>query len=146
MRRFTSILIAVAMISGCGAGARSAIRQQANVDLACAESGLDVTPARTVTQGDANSSGVYYVEGCGKFYRYTVACNIFSYCPHLSGIDIDTMIRKQAGFDLQCGDKELNLTQLNKDTFGASGCGRQASYTLLCHLGECKVVQNTQSQ
>ena len=36
---------------------------------------------------------------------------------------------------------------INTETFGARGCGRQASYLVVgCDRGACRVVQNMQAQ
>lgn len=37
-------------------------------------------------------------------------------------------LRKQAAFDLQCPEDNLQITELGKTTRGVQGCGRQASY------------------
>jgi hypothetical protein len=62
------------------------------------------------------------------------------------GTDVKAIVAKQAAFDLSCGADKVKLSALNADTFGAEGCGKKASYILLCPVGGCKAVQNTQAQ
>jgi hypothetical protein len=62
------------------------------------------------------------------------------------GTDVKAIIATQAAFDLSCGADQIKLAALNADTFGAEGCGKKASYILVCTVGGCKAVQNTQAQ
>ncbi len=134
------------MLTGCGAGARSAIRGQAAEDMSCPAESVTVAPAASSVSGPTDS-GVYYAEGCDRLFRYTVGCNAFGYCPDPRAVDARDLLGKQAAFDLKCHDAALTITRLNVDTFGVSGCDRQASYVLDCSSGvACRVVQNTQAQ
>jgi hypothetical protein len=38
------------------------------------------------------------------------------------------VVKKQAAFDLQCSEDQIQVVQLADVSFGASGCGRRASY------------------
>jgi hypothetical protein len=38
------------------------------------------------------------------------------------------IVKKQAAFDLQCTEDQVQVVQLADISFGASGCGRRASY------------------
>jgi hypothetical protein len=131
--------------SGCGAGGLAAVREQASLDMQCPEASLEVAAANPSGADNPTDSGLYYAEGCQKLRRYTVGCNIFGYCPEPQGVDALNLVQRQAGFDLQCEPAAIAIQRLNVDTFGATGCGRQASYVLLC-AGSCRVVQNTQTQ
>jgi hypothetical protein len=114
------------------------VRSHATSDLPCEASKIAVSPT------EEHGVGPYYAEGCGKRWRYVVPCNIGGYCLP-KGIDIGELLEKQAAFDLGCEGRKLQVQQLADDTFGIKGCGKQASYTLICRAG-CKAVQNTQSQ
>jgi hypothetical protein len=121
------------------------VRRQAIEDMSCPEPEVTVAPARTTT-GAPTDSGVYYAEGCKQVRRYSVGCNIFGYCPHPQGVNVLELVQRQGGFDLKCDQSKVTVQRLNTDTFGATGCDHQASYVLVCSAGDCRVVQNTQSQ
>ena len=38
------------------------------------------------------------------------------------------MVKRQAAFDLQCTEDQVQIVGLSESSFGASGCGRRASY------------------
>jgi hypothetical protein len=38
------------------------------------------------------------------------------------------IVKKQAAFDLQCAEDQIQVVQIADVSFGASGCGRRASY------------------
>jgi hypothetical protein len=38
------------------------------------------------------------------------------------------MVKKQAAFDLQCAEDQIQVVAISDASFGASGCGRRASY------------------
>ena len=130
--------------SGCGAGGLAAVRKQASQEMQCPEASIVVTAA-SANAGTPTESGPYYAEGGQRLRRYTVGCNIFGYCPNSQSVDALDLIQRQANFDLQCEPADIEIQHLNVDTFGATGCGRQASYVLVC-AGSCRVVQNTQTQ
>ncbi len=107
--------------------------------MSCPDEKLSVSSAGTA------KAGPYYVEGCDQLRRYVVGCNIFDFCPDPQGFDAGSLVRRQAAFDLQCDRGAVSIEHLSADTFGVRGCGKQASYLLVCR-GECRLVQNTQSQ
>ena len=37
-------------------------------------------------------------------------------------------VKKQAAFDLQCPEAQIQVVGISSTSFGASGCGRRASY------------------
>jgi hypothetical protein len=37
-------------------------------------------------------------------------------------------VGKQAAFDLQCPREQVSITKIDQASFGASGCGKRASY------------------
>jgi len=37
-------------------------------------------------------------------------------------------VGKQASFDLQCPREQVSITKIDNASFGASGCGKRASY------------------
>ena len=123
---------------GC-AGPEASVRRFAAQDMKCAEGQLVLSqPKPTVN--------LFLVDGCSETGRYVAACNTFGYCPTIQGEVVSDLILKQAAFDLQCEAGAVHLSALNADTFGARGCGRQASYLLLCDTPPCKAIQNTQTQ
>ncbi len=126
-------------LAGCGAGPMAAVRQQAITDMNCEGSKL------AITQPTAGVN-LFYVDGCGETRRYVAACNVNGYCPTVQGQPASAMIKKQAAFDLRCDEAKVAIQFLGADTFGARGCDHQASYVLLCDVGPCKVIQNTQTQ
>jgi hypothetical protein len=129
------------LLTGCGAGGLAAVRKQASTEMSCPDASVQVTSASPNTE-----AGPYYAQGCAQLRRYTVGCNIFGFCPEPRGVDALDLLQRQAAFDLKCERAGIAVDRLNSDTFGARGCGRQASYVLLCGTGDCKVVQNTQAQ
>lgn len=145
MRVVILAFIAALISSGCGSGALSAIRGKAAQDMACPEKDLAVSPVYD-SAGGPTESGAYYAEGCQRLRRYEVGCNTFGYCPDPQGVDIQELVLRQAAFDLKCEQDAITTQWLNRDTFGARGCDRQASYLLRCDKSNCRVVQNTQSQ
>lgn len=132
-------------LASCGAGAVSNIRGQAAKDMSCPENAVTVTSAGKFNPG-ANDSGAYYAEGCKQIRRYEISCNAGGLCMAPEGTNVLVLVQKQAGFDLKCDDAAVTVRRLNTDTFGATGCDRQASYLLLCESSNCRVVQNTQTQ
>jgi hypothetical protein len=38
------------------------------------------------------------------------------------------IVKRQAAFDLQCGEDQVQVVQIADVSFGATGCGRRASY------------------
>jgi len=48
-----------------------------------------------------------------------------------SPADVNTL-RERAAFDLGCPESQLQLHQIDDRTSGVSGCGRQATYILMC--------------
>lgn len=139
---FLSVLLYVFWLTGCGSGAIATIRPQAVKDLNCEQ----VEVHHTQPGAPSNSAGPYYAEGCGKIWRYVVACNVGGLCMNPAGTDIGQLISRQAAFDLSCANTDLAIAPLNTDTFGVTGCGKKASYLAVCKVGGCKAVQNTQSQ
>jgi hypothetical protein len=129
-------------IAGCGSGAIPTIRPQAISDMHCEQ--VQVHHAKP--GAPANSAGPYYAEGCGKIWRYVVGCNVGGLCMNPSGTDVSELLSRQAAFDLSCPATDLAISALNADTFGVTGCGKKASYVLVCGTGGCKAIQNTQSQ
>jgi hypothetical protein len=137
MRLFVSL--GCVALFGCGAGPLAAVRKQATADMHCDDAKLAVTQPK-------EGVNLFYVDGCGETRRYATICNVGGYCPRVEGQPVSAMIRKQASFDLRCDEAQISTQYLDVDTFGARGCDRQASYALICHVGPCRVVQNTQAQ
>lgn len=125
------------------------VRARAASDLRCSEGKLTVTrPAQADSMFDNDYP--FMVEGCGGIGRYVVSfCHGLAGCTVTNGQVVSTILLRQAAFDLQCAEPEIALQVLGRDTLGARGCGRQASYALVnCDNpsidvpGTCKVVQN----
>src|SRR5581483_12135308 len=53
----------------------------------------------------------------------------------------DAVVR-QASFDLACPAEQLQVVPINFRSYGASGCGRHASYTAACGLVGCAALVN----
>jgi hypothetical protein len=57
----------------------------------------------------------------------------------------------QASFDLQCAEGEVQAQVLASDmggmikTYGARGCGRQATYKVSCSIMGCTVFNESQA-
>jgi hypothetical protein len=55
-----------------------------------------------------------------------------------------------AAFDLQCPKAQLSYTQIDRGTWGVTGCGKQTKYVRLCRQvgsgwmieDDCRWVQN----
>lgn len=117
------------------------VKPKAPQDLSCG--------ADQITYSD--SAGFVVASGCGEMSRYFVACNAMPVCFEPQGsVPISRMVKRQAAFDLKCDEKSLTLTTLAQDTWGVSGCERQASYVLVpsgCSTeASCRLVQNSQTQ
>lgn len=41
-------------------------------------------------------------------------------------------VMRRAEFDLECENGTLHVTELGANVFGAEGCGRRASYVVVC--------------
>jgi hypothetical protein len=41
-------------------------------------------------------------------------------------------VTARAAYDMQCPEKELQITELGGKTYGVRGCGKQATYTEVC--------------
>ncbi len=138
------ISVIVALCVGCGAGPLAAVRPKAAEKMQCEESKLTFEQIG----GGSGPGGTYYVEGCNKVGLFAAGCNVFGYCPASDGEVVSEKIRRQAAFDLSCGEKDVSVMKINADTFGATGCEKKASYLLVdCgRTNGCRVVQNTQSQ
>ena len=134
-------VLALSLLSGCTADRIAHVRPLAVRELACDESKIRYT----------EKTGWVIAEGCGEIGHYYVPCGALGNCVGpAAGKIVTRIVRKQASFDLQCSDKEVGLTELGQDTWGAAGCGKQASYIILpagCSTDQsCRVVQNTQAQ
>lgn len=139
MSRFRAAVgVVLLLVCGCGAGALAYVQEQRPAELSC-------SPDR-MTYEQVGETSLVYATGCGEIVRYVAHCNGYGLCVDDNHIVVSRLIRRQASFDLRCNE-DVALTRLGQDTFGATGCGRQASYTLLdCGATECTVVQNTQTQ
>lgn len=135
-------LTVLSIMSGCS-GPIVAVRKQAAQDMECDGSKIEIVRA---AGGNSTESGPYYARGCDKQWRYVVGCNVAGYCIQPQGTDVKGILDRQAAFDLDCTPDAIKSSELNGDTFGAAGCGRHASYVLICGTGGCKAVQNTQTQ
>jgi hypothetical protein len=135
------VLAALLLASAaCGSGPLARIQAHAASEMRCDQAKLKLTQ-------DKPGVNTFTVEGCGQIARYWTICNIGGYCPDVQGEIVSATVQKQAAFDLQCSAADVQISMINPETFGARGCGRQASYLLVdCNRGACRVVQNTQSQ
>jgi len=129
-------LLALLVLTACGGGI-DGVRAHAPTDLQCDAKTIQVRPA----SASGPPAGPYYAEGCGKFWRYVSPPG-----GETQGTDVKEIITKQAVFDLSCDTDKLKFSWLNADTFGVEGCGKKASYVLVCRTGGCKALQNTQAQ
>lgn len=142
IRKFLPLAVLVlSLLCGCTADRIAHVRSLAARELACDESSIRYT----------EKTGWVIAEGCGEIGHYYVPCGAFGNCfDPVAGKVVTRLVRKQAAFDLQCIDKEVVLTELGQDTWGAAGCGKQASYIIVpagCSTNQsCRVVQNTQAQ
>lgn len=130
------LLLILLALTACGGGIEG-VRARAPADLQCDPQSIQVRPASP----SGPPAGPFYVEGCDKLWRYVSPPG-----GNTEGTDVKGLITKQAAFDLSCSADQIKLSALNADTFGAEGCGKKASYILLCPVGGCKAVQNTQAQ
>ena len=142
-------LILGVLLSGCASDPMPVVRARAASDLRCGEASLVVTRP---PQADSAIDNDYpfMVQGCGEIGRYVVSyCHGLAGCTVTNGQVVSKTARRQAAFDLQCAESEITLQLLGRDTLGARGCGRQASYSLVkCDApaidvsGACEVVQS----
>ena len=61
------------------------------------------------------------------------------------------LLQKRAAYDMRCPASRLRYHELSKKTYGVSGCGRRATYMLICRYiqhhaysseRECRWVMN----
>ena len=144
MLKMNGMLAGLMLLTGCG-GPLATIRNQAAADLACDDAKLVVEAFGDHGPG---GTGPYYVTGCDQLARYSASCNAFGACSVDKGMVVSRDVRRQAAFDLKCGPDEVIVQRISDDTFGASGCSRQASYQIVgCGTTTgCRIVQNTQAQ
>ncbi len=144
------LLVALLGAIACGCGdPGSTVRTRAASDLRCSDANLTV---HAPPQADSLFENPYpfVVEGCGEIGRYVVLhCHGLAGCTVVDAQIVSRTVRRQASFDLQCGEPEIAVQPLGRDALGARGCGRQASYSLVdCDSrapdvsGSCRVVQN----
>lgn len=58
------------------------------------------------------------------------------------------LVSQRAAFDLNCSEP-LQISELGNRVYGASGCGRRATYILQCYdsnIGSCTAVMNSDSK
>jgi hypothetical protein len=132
----TASALTLLVLTACGGGI-DGVRARAPADLQCDAAAIHVRAASPA----GPPAGPYYAEGCDKLWRYVSPPG-----GDTQGTDVKQIITKQAGFDLSCAADKLKFASLNGDTFGAEGCGKKASYALVCGTAGCKAVQNTQAQ
>jgi hypothetical protein len=48
----------------------------------------------------------------------------------LGGCSFEPAIKARAAFDLQCGQEQIQVSQIGASSFGARGCGRQGTYVI----------------
>jgi hypothetical protein len=154
-RRVGSVLqraghaLVVLFVAGCASNPLPPVRARAAWDLRCDASKLTVLPPPGASSYFENDEP-FMTEGCGEVGRYVV-----SYCHGLVGCAVtdaqvvSRLVRRQAAFDLQCDAGSIQIELLGRDSLGARGCGRQASYSLVdCAPpsfgvgGACRVVQS----
>ncbi|GAB2876452.1 hypothetical protein ACCI51_13615 [Microbulbifer echini] len=61
-----------------------------------------------------------------KLAGLTIAAIVLSGCASL----MEETVMKRAPFDLNCDTKSMTIHQLDRRTYGASGCDRRATYIL----------------
>lgn len=69
------------------------------------------------------------------FYLVCFAMVTPSSCAHVGAVSpgrfdeiMDTKVRKQAAFDLQCPENQLSISRLDVRSFGVSGCGNRGTF------------------
>jgi hypothetical protein len=58
------------------------------------------------------------------------------------------LVSKRAVFDLNCNEP-VQITELGNRIYGASGCGRRATYVMQCYdsnIGSCTAILNSDSK
>ncbi len=62
-------------------------------------------------------------------------------------VNMEDEVLRRAPFDLECARENIQITKLGANTFGAVGCGKKASYVVICKGGmECDVILNSDVQ
>ena len=54
-----------------------------------------------------------------------------------------SQVVKRASYDLECSGDQIELVSLPGATFGARGCGKQATYVQSCDTSSCTWVINS---
>jgi hypothetical protein len=61
-------------------------------------------------------------------------------------------VAHQAAFDLQCDEADVRVTKISEEmmgqmrTYGARGCGQQATYKVGCSIMGCTVMNEAQAR
>lgn len=59
--------------------------------------------------------------------------------------DMKQEVLRRAPFDLDCAPEEIAVTELSQNVHGATGCGKKASYAVICRGGtSCDVLLNSE--
>lgn len=78
------------------------------------------------------------------FYTNVMRYLCFAFLVGMTGCSAIPAVTKQAAFDLNCPPGQVQVIELaGYHSYGATGCGRRASYMASCNLfGQCGVVAN----
>ncbi len=49
----------------------------------------------------------------------------------------ESKVAKRAAFDFECKEEGITITEIDDRTWGASGCGRRATYLMMCTIVGC---------
>ncbi len=131
------------------------VLKRASFDMDCDEDELELYRLSALVSG---------ARGCGRQAAYIVRCDIFGICKAVLNSDVVSLegtelgqdeeevnnagraeraVRTRAGFDLRCGS--YRVVDLGTQTYGASGCGRKATYTVECMIDGCTAYMDSQS-
>src|SRR5262245_25463706 len=85
-------------------------------------------------------------------FVFVVGCAHGGATPDTPKVDkVAAKVAHQAAFDLQCEESALQVVQIANDmggmmkTYGARGCGKQATYKAGCGMFGCTVVNEAQA-
>lgn len=144
-------------ISACGAttsARRDAVSSRAAFDLEC--------PADKIETRELDKN-VYGALGCDRQATYVLECKVDG-CTAVVNSDVTPRmdpvpaegppvensdswcaqaVLKRAGFDLGCAETQVRVQEIGNQAWGASGCGRKASYVVKRFIDSCKAYMDS---
>lgn len=150
MKILLLLMVSALSLGGCVTMDESyavpALHRQASFDLNCPQDQLQISQA---------AQDQYSVEGCHRRASYQLeSCDAASHeCTFRSVVagasPVIPALNRQASFDLDCPQAQLQVSQIDEHKYGVAGCNRRASYQVeSCDAGgtQCRFTQLSSSR